>query len=112
MNMYDIFTDAHRRVCIARQRNEFDRSRIWVGLAMPSDIKKAVKEGLMVANGTETAKTLNWYRFTDKGWKAYDQVFKDAPDYFDPAFETFYVNVSRRNTKSVDAEPAVLAQPR
>ncbi len=40
MSLSNIFEDAHRRVSIAKQRNEHDRSRMWTGLDLmtPEDI--------------------------------------------------------------------------
>lgn len=84
MSLESIFDDAHRRVCIARQRGEFDRARIWTGLGFPSEMKPAVARGMMVPlHGRETPRVLNWYLFTAAGWAEYDRRFAGAPDYFE-----------------------------
>lgn len=80
-----IFDDAHRRVCIAKQRNEKDRSRIWTGLSMPSRIRMATKAGYMrpACGSAETPRVLNWYTFTPDGWSEYDRRYKGKPDWFE-----------------------------
>jgi hypothetical protein len=84
-----LWTDAHRRVCIAKARAEYaDRNIIWTGLAAPSYMKPLVRDGYMVpVFGSETPRVANWYRFTEKGWQEYDRRYKDKPDFFDPAFD-------------------------
>lgn len=84
MHNHDLFEDAHRRVCIAKQRNETDRSRMWTGLAVPSTMKPLIKRGLMKpVHPPERPRAANWYTFTDAGWEEYDRRYKDEPDYFD-----------------------------
>lgn len=83
MTLDDVFDDAHRRVCIAKTRNEIDRSRMWVGLAFPSEMKAAVSRGLLrPLHGSGKARVLNWYVFTDAGWSEYDRRYLGKPDWF------------------------------
>lgn len=92
MGLRDIFDDAHRRVCIAKQRNEFDRDRMWTGCGFPSHLKIAVEQGFLEPVDRETPKVSGWYRFTEKGWAKYDQIFQHAPDYFAPEYQDFYIS--------------------
>ncbi len=95
MSLYHIFEDAHRRVCIAESRSyaetgkEANRERIWTGMQYPSGMKEAVEKGIMRPLDKETPRILGWYCFTELGWKMYDMMFKDAPDYFSEAFKTY-----------------------
>jgi len=91
-SLRDIFDDAHRRVCIANQRNETDRERIWTGMDYPSEMRRAVEKGLMVPVGKETARVIGWYKFTEKGWAQYDNIFSQAPDYFDTSYKEFHIS--------------------
>jgi hypothetical protein len=88
----DIFDDAHRRVCIAKQRNEEDRSRMWTGLDYPREMREAVAKGLMVPLNNETPRVMGWYKFTEKGWAQYDHIFSQAPDYFDADYKSFHIS--------------------
>jgi hypothetical protein len=83
MNISDMFDDAHRRVCIAKQRDVIDRTTVWIALAHPSEMKGAIKSGLVVPVHQETPKVLNWYKFTPKGWEDYDRRYAGKPDWFD-----------------------------
>lgn len=91
--------DAHRRVCIAKQRNETDRSKIWTGLTIPSEIKSLIQGGVFMPVHRETARVLNWYTFTEHGWKEYDRLFSGAPDYFDPSFQEFSVGTVQKESR-------------
>jgi hypothetical protein len=92
MGLRDIFDDAHRRVCIAHQRNEFDRAKIWTGCGFPSYLKIGVEQGFLTPVYGEKPKVSGWYTFTEKGWAQYDQIFKNAPNYFSPEYEGFHIS--------------------
>ena len=94
MKMHEIFDDAHRRICIAKQRNEFKKSDMWIGLAVPSHMKAAKNKGWIKTVNRETPRVLNWYRFTESGWMEYEKRFANAPDYFDSEFPSFVQNNS------------------
>jgi hypothetical protein len=82
-----IWTDAHRRVCIAKQRGENNRARMWVGLGPPSAYKSMMKRGYMKPlDDFLTPRVANWFLFTEAGWAEYDRRYKDKRDFFDPAF--------------------------
>lgn len=90
MSLQDMFVEAHRRVCIAKNRGETSRDKIWTGLEYPSYMKPMVDRGWMRPVDGETPKVLNWYTFTEAGWAKYDQALGHAPDYFDDeAFKNF-----------------------
>lgn len=91
------FIEAHRRVCISKKSVQTkERSKLWIGLTVPSDMKEMKKKGYVVPHGgRETPRVLNWYLFTDAGWAKYDTIFKDAPDYFAKEFESFVVVVNK-----------------
>lgn len=84
-----LFNDAHRRVCLAKERSNTDRSKIWVGLQYPSQMKELIAKGLVAPVSGETPRCLSWYMFTEKGWAEYDRKFKDAPDWFSPEYANF-----------------------
>jgi len=86
MSLSNIFKDAHRRVSIAKQRVQHDRSRMWTGLDYPSGMKEAIKKGFMTPVFSETPRILGWYTFTEAGWAEYDRLYGEAPDYFSPDF--------------------------
>ncbi|TLX16396.1 hypothetical protein [Rhizobium sp. MHM7A] len=91
-SLRDIFDDAHRRVCIAKQRNEEDRSRMWTGMNYPREMRQAVEKGFMVPLAKETPRVMGWYKFTEKGWAQYDHIFSQAPNYFDAAYQGFHIS--------------------
>jgi hypothetical protein len=90
-SLRDIFDDAHRRVCIAKQRNQTDRAGIWTGMDYPRQMKQAVEKGFMAPLDKETPRVMGWYKFTEKGWAQYDHIFSQAPDYFDDAYQSFSI---------------------
>ncbi|AWY09442.1 hypothetical protein vB_RpoS-V16_06 [Ruegeria phage vB_RpoS-V16] len=82
MKLDALFLDAHRRVCIARQRQDGgDLSETWVGLCFPSEMKKA-REFFRPLHGEETKRTLTWYLFTPAGLAEYQKRYNGKPDYF------------------------------
>lgn len=91
-SLIDVFDDAHRRVCIARGRNEDDRGRMWTGMNYPREMREAVEKGYMSPLGRERHRVVGWYQFTEKGWAKYDQIFSEAPDYFSDAYRDFHIS--------------------
>lgn len=78
----NIFNDAHRRVCIAKQRGETDRSKMWTGMDCPSGMKEAITRGWMQPVHGETPRVIGWYTFTEAGWAEYDRLYANEPDFF------------------------------
>jgi hypothetical protein len=76
-----LWDDAHRRVCIAKDK-KVDPRKSWHGLAMPSEMKKAVAEGIMEPVYGERPRVLCWYKLTTVGWVEYNKRYAGKPNWF------------------------------
>ena len=84
MSLHALFQDAHRRVCIRKQRGEaLDLDTLWAGLAFPSQMRGKAQQFFRPLNGDETPRVLGWYLFTEKGKAEYLRRYENAPDYFE-----------------------------
>jgi hypothetical protein len=60
-------------------------------MSYPREMREAVEKGFMVPLGNERPRVVGWYQFTEKGWAKYDQIFSQAPDYFDGDYKDFHI---------------------
>lgn len=82
-SLHALFDDAHRRVCIAKQKGNFESlEKVWAGMGYPSEFKEA-KQFFRPLRDAEPPRVMGWYFFTKEGMAEYERRYAGKPDWFE-----------------------------